>query len=190
MTESEKAPVTGHGGVTPVIGGAPSGGREAAVGGTTGDTNIGETGGGGLRPALPSSVDPSGIPVRPTCRVDGAGIDGVAPAIPAQALAAPPMPPPSNSGLAADDVGPPAPEQPIVPIAEGAGLMPGVVISVAPNGIPVGPTAIPGPMARGDVAFIGAVPTPPTCAKAALQTRKEAASVTSTMGVFMVGPFM
>ena len=99
------------------------------------------------------------------------------------------MPPPSNTGLAADDVGPPVPEQPIVPIAEGAGLMPGVVISVAPSGIPMGPTAIPRPMARGDVAFIGEVPAPPTCAKAALQPRKEAASVTTTMGVFMAAPF-
>ena len=81
--------------------------------------------------------------------------------MPAQALDAPPMPTPSNTDLAAEDVGPAVPEQPIAPIAEGAGLMPGVVISVAPNGIPVGPTAMPGPMARGDVAFIGRLPTPP-----------------------------
>jgi hypothetical protein len=39
------------------------------IDGTIGDTNIVETGGGGLSPGLPISVEPNGMPARPTCSV-------------------------------------------------------------------------------------------------------------------------
>jgi hypothetical protein len=110
VVPSGNVPVTGHGGVIPVDGGAPIVDSGVAVGGTMGDTNIGEMGGGGLSPALPISVDPSGILARPTCSVDRGGIDEPAlpvpvlpvPAlpIPTQALDAAPVMPPSNSGIA------------------------------------------------------------------------------------------
>jgi hypothetical protein len=103
---SGNVPVTGHGGAVVIDGGALIVESGAAVDGTMGDTNIVETGGGGLSPAVPSSVEPNGIPARPTCNVDRDGIDEPAlpvPALPvaAQALdAAPAAPPPSNNGVA------------------------------------------------------------------------------------------
>jgi hypothetical protein len=106
VVPSGNVPVTGHGGVIPIDGSVPIVDSGAAVDGTMGDTNIVETGGGGLSPALPSSVDPNGMPTRPTCNVDRDGIDEPvlpAPALPvvAQALdAAPAAPPPSNKGVA------------------------------------------------------------------------------------------
>jgi hypothetical protein len=70
VTESEKAPVTGHGGAAAVDGGAPIVVRGEETGGTMGETNIVETGGGGLSPRLPISVDPKGMPARPVANVD------------------------------------------------------------------------------------------------------------------------
>jgi hypothetical protein len=69
VAESEKTPVTGHGGAAAVDGEAPIvvSGEEAS--GTTGETNIVETGGGGLSPKLPISVEPKGIPTRPVANV-------------------------------------------------------------------------------------------------------------------------
>jgi hypothetical protein len=191
VTESENAPVTGHGGAEAVDGGAVVVDKGAAIDGTMGDTNRVETGGGGLSPALPSSVEPNGIAARPTLNVDSAGIDEPTPPVPAQPLdAAPAMPPPSNGAAAVCDVGPPVPEQPMVPIAEdGAGLVPGVVISVAPSGMPVGATGTPGPMARGDAAPSDDEPTPPTCAKADAPPRREAARVAITKCIFMDSTF-
>ena len=51
----------------------------------------------------------------------------------------------------------------------GNGLTPGEAISVAPNGIPVPPTAVLGPMPSGEVAPIVDVGAaiPVTCARAA-----------------------
>ena len=96
------------------------------------------------------------------------------------------MPPPSNSGAAAWDVGPPGLEQSVAPIVEdGAGLVPGVVISVAPSGMPVGATGTPGPMTRGDAAPSGDVPAPPTCAEAELPPRRETAKAAITRCIFM-----
>jgi hypothetical protein len=196
--------VTGHGGVAVIDGGLPIVDSGAVVDGTMGDTNIVETGGGGLSPALPISVDPNGMPARPACNVDIVGIDKPAPAVPAPPVPAPPvpalpvpaqalvatpaMPPPSNRGVAVCDVGPPAVEQ--LMVVDGAGLVPGAVISVAPSGMPVGATGEPDPMARGDVALSGEMPVPPTCARVEPQPRSAATRVVITNCVFMVSTFL
>jgi hypothetical protein len=63
---------------------------------------------GGLRPPLPSSVAPSGIPVRPTDDTEPDEADAVGPAkelLPIEAQvpdAVPVMPPPSNSDVGVD----------------------------------------------------------------------------------------
>jgi hypothetical protein len=193
--------VTGHGGVAVIDGGLPIVDSGAVVDGTMGDMNIVETGGGGLSPALPISVDPNGMPARPACNVDRVGIDEPALAaplpvpalpVPAQALdPVPAMPPPSNRGLAVCDVDPAAPVQPGMPMVEsGAGLVPGAVISVAPSGMPVGATGEPEPMERGDVAPSGEVPVPPTCARVEPPARSVAARVAITICIFMVSTFL
>src|SRR5262249_12343034 len=113
---------------------------------------------GGLRPAPPSSVEPSGIPTVPTDpgpMDEAIGGDAGATHV-AGALAA--VPPPSNSPGAAlpmpADAG--AVEAPThaAPIRgdrpDGEGLRPGVASSVAPRGTPVCPTGALG-MPSGDV---------------------------------------
>jgi hypothetical protein len=70
VVPSGNVPVTGHGGVAVVDGGAPIVDRGAVIDETMGDTNIGDTGGGGLSPGLPISVEPNGMAARPTCNVD------------------------------------------------------------------------------------------------------------------------
>jgi hypothetical protein len=162
-----------------------------------GDTNIVETGGGGLSPRLPISVDPNGMLARPACKVDIVGIDEpvlAVPAppvpalpVPAQALvAAPAMPPPSNRRVVVCDVGPPTVEQ----LVSDAGLVPGAVISVAPSGMPVGATGEPNPMARGEVALSGEAAMPPTCARVEPQPRSAAARVAITNCIFMASIFL
>jgi hypothetical protein len=74
-------------------------------------------------------------------------------------------------------------------VESGAGLMPGAAISVAPSGMPAGPTGKAEPMARGDAAPIGEVPTPPTCAKTEPQPRREAAMVAITKCIFIGSTF-
>jgi hypothetical protein len=69
VTESVNVPVTGHGGA------AADGRASIVAGGVTidgpmGDTNIVETGGAGLSPAFPSSVDPNGMLARPMPGID------------------------------------------------------------------------------------------------------------------------
>lgn len=96
------------------------------------------------------------------------------------------MPAPSNSAVADWDVGPPALEQ--LAVGASAGLMPGIAISVAPSGMPVGATGKLEPMARG-VALSGEVLTPPTCAKAELQPNRAAATAAITKGIFMGSTF-
>ena len=66
----ENTPVTGHGGAAAVDGRLPVVDGGDAIDGMMGDTNIVDTGGGGLSPALPSSVEPNGMAARPTCNVD------------------------------------------------------------------------------------------------------------------------
>jgi hypothetical protein len=197
VVPSGNVPVTVHGGVAVIDGGLAIVDSGAVVEGAMGDTNIVETGGGGLSPALPISVAPNGMPARPACNVGRVGIDE--PALPAPALPvavhafdpAPAMPPPSKRGVAVCDVDPAAPEQPSMPmVASGAGLVPGAVISVAPSGMPVGPTGEPDPMARGDVALSGEVPIPLTCARVEPQPRSAAASVVIKNCIFMTSTFL
>jgi hypothetical protein len=79
-----KVPMTGHGGVNGA-GGAPIvvvAAGEDRVRGTNSETKGAASGGIGLSPGLVISVDPSGMPARPTCKVDGAGIDVAAPVLP------------------------------------------------------------------------------------------------------------
>src|SRR5580693_2727179 len=196
VVPSGNVPVTGQGGVAVVDGGLPVVDSGAAVDGTRGDTNIVETGGGGLSPKLPISVDANGLLARPACNVDIVGIDEPAPAIPAlpvpapQApVAAPAMPPPSNREVAVCDVGPLVVEQ--LMVVGGAGLMPGaVIISVAPSGMPVGATGATDPMARGEVTLSGEVAIPPTCARVEPQPRSAAARVAITNCIFMASTFL
>ncbi|WP_144031515.1 hypothetical protein [Bradyrhizobium cosmicum] len=93
------------------------------------------TGTVGLIPAPPISVEPSGIPTRPT--VDVEGIDEIAAVLPAQLVdEVPDNPPPSNN--APDDEALPDPTQPVGLCVGLIGEMPGVVISVDPSGMPTG----------------------------------------------------
>jgi hypothetical protein len=143
--------------------------------------------GGGLKPPNPNSVDPNGIPARPT--VDR---EPIMPGEDADAAACDPEPSvaPAHEpeGIPVDTCGvePAMPGQAVkLPIVEPSGevpdmigLTPGEPSSVAPNGIPIGPTAVPGPRPSGDVTpsgAIGAVPIPPTWAKAQLQLNRVAA---------------
>jgi hypothetical protein len=94
------------------------------------------------------------------------------------------MPPPSK--LDADpnivDGAVPMVEHTVLPTmpveGSGAGLTPGEVISVAPNGMPVPPTGAPGTMPSGEVAESEGVGiTPACCAMAGLQSSAEAAVI-------------
>ena len=79
----------------------------------------------------------------------------------------------------------PAVEQAVAVPAGGAtvgnGLTPGEAISVAPNGIPVPPTAVLGPISSGEVAPIVGVGAaiPATCAMAALLAKNTTQAVMS-----------
>ncbi|WP_147155143.1 hypothetical protein [Reyranella soli] len=143
--------------------------KAGAAAGSAKGTRVGTGSGSGLRPPPPSSTEPRGIPNRPTvcCDVMGIGADAdaegfvmVLAAVVGQFPAAiVVMPPPSN-------VVPPvvsAPDEPAVgqviamlpgiaiEDTSGSGPMPGEASSVAPMGIPVGPTGVPGPRPKGDV---------------------------------------
>jgi hypothetical protein len=149
---------------------------------------------GGLRPPTPISVEPNGIPTRPTDDVDpipigdeGDAIPAIGvPALPAQGPALPTdRPPPSNIEVEPElpAVGIPVSkelpenelttlEQLAIPPTDGnvpevIGLTPGDVSSVAPIGIPVCATGEPGPRPSGDVMPSGGpgeMLIPPTCA--------------------------
>ncbi|WP_157095281.1 hypothetical protein [Bradyrhizobium sp. AT1] len=93
------------------------------------------TGTVGLIPALPISVEPSGIPTRPTVEVEGRG--EAAMLLPVQSVdEGPESPPPSNN--APDDALSLDGGQPIMLCIGLIGEMPGVAISVDPSGIPTG----------------------------------------------------
>lgn len=125
------------------------------------------TGTDGLIPAPPISVEPSGIPTRPTVDVEGRG--EAAAVMPAQLVdEVPDNPPPSNN--APEDEALPDPAQPIVPCAGLIGEMPGVAISVDPNGMPTGRVDCG---LSGDVTSIpegGYIPGTVVCAMAAPET--------------------
>jgi hypothetical protein len=93
------------------------------------------TGTDGLIPAPPISVEPSGIPTRPT--VDVEGRDETAAVLPVQLVdEVPDSPPPSNN--APEDEALPDSAQAVVFGAGLIGEMPGVAISVDPKGMPTG----------------------------------------------------
>jgi hypothetical protein len=99
--------------------------------------------GSGLRPGLAISVDPRGIPAPLVPNAGGMVIGAMPLSTGVQALEmAPGMPPPSNVEVWAAPVA-----QPV--LADGAGLMPDAVSSVAPSGMPTGPTPALGPIASG-----------------------------------------
>lgn len=123
-----------------------------------GDASGAGTGATELRPAPPSSVDPSGILARPTDDVDRGGAEISVPLVVAQETDAPAEIPPPSNGAPADCAELLEPEQPAFPGTEPApgrgeaGLVPDVAISVAPSGIPTGGTVEPDPRLSGDVA--------------------------------------
>lgn len=161
-------------------------------------------GGNGLTPPGASSLEPIGIPDRPTAanppipvgeEADAAGFDdALPPAVEHAPDAVPELPPPSKSAVGLD--------MPAVELAEllqaellplivpgtkllsGAGLIPGEASWVAPNGTPTGPTGPLAPIPSGDVIPIDGVGAEPICASAgpALET---VAAMTRTVRNFM-----
>jgi hypothetical protein len=188
--------------------------------------------GSGLRPPGDSSVEPNGIPTRPTVdcaprpvgeEAEAVALDDVA-AVPLAQVpeAFPDMPVESNSGVGAgvpDVMAPlvvmafgvvdvtmpdvpgmevvgcamaPIPEQAVEAVIEPSAvvpatlaLTPGVAISVAPSGIPVGPTGEPGPSPSGEVtpSGAGAPVIMPTCAKAGPQPNTAQATAVIRNGL-------
>ncbi|WP_235885013.1 hypothetical protein [Bradyrhizobium frederickii] len=128
------------------------------------------TGTDGLIPAPPISVEPSGIPTRPT--VDVEGRDETAEVLPAQLVdEVPDSPPPSNN--APEDEALPDPAQAVVLCAGLSGEMPGVAISVDPNGMPTGRVDCG---LRGDVVSMpagGCIPGIVVCAMDAVETSQR-----------------
>jgi hypothetical protein len=167
-----------------------------------GDETIGDTVGTGtgateLRPSPGSSDDPKGTPARPTDDVDAAGFDAfvafVGTLVVQEFDALPEIPPPSNG--APEDCGPEFleseqfvfPRVGPTPDGDADGLMPGVAISVDPNGTPTGWTVEPDPKLSGDVAPIPCdeLPNPFVCANAGPQSR--IAAMTATAHAFSIG---
>src|SRR5262249_44136878 len=95
------------------------------------------------------------------------------------------MPPPSNVDVcpaAAPVVMSPQPE-----LAAGSGLIPGMLRSVGPGGVPTGPTVALGPMASGGALSSGGLVVP-ICASAPPQASRPAISTLVSKLVFMVRP--
>jgi hypothetical protein len=120
------------------------------------DGLVNGTGSPGLIPALPSSVDPRGIPRRPTDEVEVEGSELFAAAADLQDDdEVPDRPPPSKTGPEPED-GKLELEQFVVagampaPVSGAIGPRPGVASSVDPSGIPTGGTAGPGSRFGGE----------------------------------------
>jgi hypothetical protein len=103
--------------------------------GTTVDWLCSVVSGNGLRPPVPSSVDPTGIPTRPTVvrepmvgdEADAVGLDDAVVAVAHVPDAVPAIPAPSNSGVGAE-----VPD--IAPVAEDSpGSEPGVALVEFPT---------------------------------------------------------
>lgn len=193
--------------------------------------------GSGLRPPGESSVEPRGIPTRPTVdsapRLAGEEAEAVAldDVIPVPLVhvpeAFPDMPVESNKGVGAGvpDVMPPVvviafgvgevtmpevpgmevvgcaeapmPEQAVEAVIEPSAavpatlaLTPGVAISVAPSGIPIGPTGEPEPSPSGEVtpSGAGAPVIMPTWAKAGSHPNREQATAAIRNGLMENSP--
>jgi hypothetical protein len=195
---TENVPVIVHGLVVPSVGLA-----------TIGFAN--RMSGGGLKPPPPSSVEPSGIPTRPTPDTEPIPVGDEADAVgdPTGPLAmagqvpdaVPAMPPPSKTVLELAELAESAlAEQKVArPLAGSSGVTPDVIgltpgdaSSVAPSGMPVGATGALGPMPSGDVMPSGEGAIPPICAEAGAEPSNAAAIATTTigiLGVLMRAPF-
>jgi hypothetical protein len=155
--------------------------------------------GGGLRPAPLSSVEPRGIPTAPPGDVepialgdeaDAAEFPNKLPLVVQPLDVVPPVPPPSYTELEPDmPVVEPMlePVEPHVLASTGdapdvVGLTPGDASSVAPRGIPTGPTLAPGPMPSGDVIPSG---DPVACARAEPQPSSAATTVAHARRLIM-----
>jgi hypothetical protein len=104
------------------------------------------TGTVGLIPAPPSSVEPKGIPTRPTKDDEGRADGGIRLSV--QESDVPPESPPPSNSAPGDPALPDAAQGPVA--CEGlTGDRPGVAISVEPKGMPSGRVD---PEASGDVA--------------------------------------
>ena len=157
----------------------------------------------GLRPPAPSSVEPMGMPMRPTGAVIVSGeADVVGAMIGAHVPdAVPAMPPPSNSMLGPVAVLGEVPERfpageamarqaagsvgagPIGEVPDVVGLTPREPTSVEPSGIPTGGTAAAAPMPSGEVIPSGDGALVPICADEVPQPRISAAIAVISMRV-------
>jgi hypothetical protein len=148
-----------------------------------------------LTPALPISVESSGIPARavPLGETDGTAVDDDAlllelvthgpevAELPGRDVPEPiAIPPPSNvapepdvpdDGLPVTEHVVPLPVIPIVVVPVGGGLSPGEASSVEPSGIPIGATGDPGTMPSGEVASRPGIGLTICCAKTGLQPK-------------------
>src|SRR5689334_10356145 len=107
------------------------------------------TGTDGLIPAPPISVDPSGMPTRPTVDVWGSRADDVVVSLGQPDDEPPERPPPSNR--VPDDPALPDTGQLVMSCEGSMGDTPGVAISVEPSGMPSGRVE---PRLSGDVAVM------------------------------------
>jgi hypothetical protein len=159
-----------------------------------------------LTPAFPISVEPSGIPGRlappgaivaaddafaalppalaePPAQGE-APLPGVVPYAALIPVAMPmPVPPPSNVAVDVPDIPegalPAAEHGTVPPTPNGAGLTPAVPSSVAPNGMPTGPTGRLPCTPSGEVGSMPGEETEGAWANAALPLRRAASIVTS-----------
>jgi hypothetical protein len=172
------------------------GGLKVGAGGIGVSVGMGAVGlmmGAGLRPPPANSVEPNGMPARPTDSTPppAVGDDADAAALPVAALplavqplmAVPLMPPPSKTVLELVlELAVPHGVVPFVDTPGSAGLMPGDASSIAPRGMPVGATAVPGPMPSGEVMPRGITLT---CARAEPQPRRATATVDTAQRIVM-----
>jgi hypothetical protein len=151
-------------------------------------------------PHIPDNPEVSSIP-EVVDIPDDVDIPDVAmvPAVAPVAGVAVPIPPPSKAAVDPNipDGAIPMVEH-VVPLLgieiapmtpEGAGLMPGDTISVAPRGMPVGETAEPVPIPSGEVASMVGVglAIPVTCAMATLQ--KKSVGMIAATSEYLIGGF-
>jgi hypothetical protein len=124
----------------------------------------------GLRPALPSSVEPKGIPLSPTD--DDAEVEGrtmlVVPRAPQPVDEFPDSPPPSKTAPGLEAMKQfSLPKPMLAPDCGRTGLVPGTASSVDPSGMPAGRTAKPVAEPSGEVGFgNGCMPGVAACASA------------------------
>jgi hypothetical protein len=174
---SQQPPGAGVIVVAPSVGqGIASVGGEEPVGDDAGNGSDGA----GLRPALPSSVDPKGIPISPTD--DDVEVMGrtmlVVPRAPQPVDEFPDRPPPSKTApglLAMKQFS--FPKLMLAPDCGRTGLVPGIASSIDPSGMPAGRMAEPVAEPNGEARFgDGCTPGVAACALARLNDTDSMAS--------------